>query len=112
MTLDQFTFGDRVNSPDATKLPVRLAVALLKDRNGVINLDLPVTGSLDDPKFSIGKIILKILVNLLEKAATSPFALLGAVFGHGEELSNLEFDYGSSTISPRVSRSSIRSPRP
>ena len=99
VTLDQFTFGDRVNSPDATKLPVRLAVALLKDRNGVINLDLPVTGSLDDPKFSIGRIILKILVNLLEKAATSPFALLGAVFGHGEELSNLEFDYGSSTIS-------------
>ncbi|MGD0662402.1 MAG: DUF748 domain-containing protein [Syntrophorhabdales bacterium] len=98
VTLDQFTFGDRVNSPDATKLPVRLAVSLLKDRNGVIDLDLPVTGSLDDPKFSIGKIILKIIMNLLEKAATSPFALLGAVFGHGQELSNVEFDYGSSTV--------------
>ncbi len=98
VTLDQFTFGERVNSPDATKLPVRLAIALLKDRNGVIDLDLPVTGSLDDPQFSIGKVILKIIVNLLQKAATSPFALLGAVFGHGEELSHVEFDYGSSTV--------------
>ena len=99
VTLDQFTFGDRVNSPDATKLPVRLAVALLKDRNGVIDLDLPVSGSLDDPHFSIGRVILKIIVNLLEKAAASPFALLGAVFGHGEEMSHLEFDYGSSAVS-------------
>jgi uncharacterized protein involved in outer membrane biogenesis len=99
VTLDQFTFGERVSSPDATRLPVRLAVALLKDRSGVIDLDLPVTGSLDDPHFSIGRVILKIIVNLLTKAATSPFALLSAVFGHGEELSNLEFDYGSSAIS-------------
>jgi len=98
VTLDQFTFGERVASPDATKLPVRLAVSLLKDRNGVIDLDLPVAGSLDDPKFSIGRIILKIIVNLLEKAATSPFALLGAVFGHGQELSHVEFDYGSSSL--------------
>ena len=101
VTLDQFTFGERVNSPDATSLPVRLAVALLKDRNGVIDLDLPVTGSLDDPHFSIGRVIIRIIVNLLAKAATSPFALLGAVFGHGEELSYLEFDYGSSAISDR-----------
>jgi hypothetical protein len=99
VTIDQFNFGERVDSPDATKLPVRLAVALLKDRNGTINLDLPVSGSLDDPQFSIGRIILKIIVNLLTKAATSPFALLGAVFGHGEELSYIEFDYGSSAVS-------------
>lgn len=96
--IDQFTFGEKVNSPQATSLPVRLAVALLKDRNGEIKLDLPVTGSLDDPKFSVWKIILKILVNLIAKAATSPFALLGAVFGGGEELSYVEFDYGSTVI--------------
>jgi hypothetical protein len=90
--LDQFTFGGPVESPRATKLPVKLAVALLKDRKGEIHLDLPVTGSLDDPKFSIWGVVWKIIGNLLVKAATSPFALLGAVFGGGEQLSYLEFD--------------------
>lgn len=97
--LDQFTFGDKVESPHATKLPVKLAIALLKDRKGEIKLDLPVRGSLDDPKFSIGKIILQIIINLITKAVTSPFALLGAIFGGGEELSYLEFDYGSFNLS-------------
>ena len=96
--IDQFTFGDKVESPQATKLPVKLAVALLKDRKGEIKLDLPVTGSLDDPKFSVWGVILKILVNLISKAATSPFSLLGAAFGGGEELSYVEFDYGSTAI--------------
>jgi uncharacterized protein involved in outer membrane biogenesis len=97
--LDQFTLGDKVESPDATKLPVRLAIALLKNRKGEIKLDIPVTGYLDDPKFSLGRIILKIIVNLLAKAATSPFALLGAIFGGGgEELSHVDFGYGSSLI--------------
>jgi hypothetical protein len=95
IVLDQFTLGDPVESPKATKLPVKLAIALLKDRQGNINLDIPVSGYINDPKFSIGKIILKILVNLLVKAATSPFALLGAIFGGGgEQLSYVEFDYG------------------
>ncbi len=93
--IDQFTFGDRVESPEATKLPVSLAVALLKNRAGEIELDVPVTGSLDDPKFSVFRIIMKVLMNLLVKAATSPFALLGAIFGGGEEMSYLEFDPGS-----------------
>jgi uncharacterized protein involved in outer membrane biogenesis len=97
--IDQFTFGDKVESPQATKLPVKLAVALLKDRKGEIKLDLPVTGSLDDPKFKIWGIILKILVNLISKAATSPFSLLGALIGGGEELSFVEFDYGGTTLS-------------
>ncbi len=96
--LDQFTFGDKVESPHATKLPVKLAIALLKDRKGEIKLDIPVSGSLDDPKFSVWGIILKIIVNLIAKAATSPFSLLGAIFGGGEELSYLEFDYGVATI--------------
>jgi uncharacterized protein involved in outer membrane biogenesis len=96
--LDQFTLGDTVESPDATKLPVRLAIALLKDRQGKINLDIPVTGEIDDPKFSIFSIVIKILLNLLVKAATSPFALLGAIFGGGEELAFMEFDYGTHVI--------------
>lgn len=100
--LDQLTLGDAVESPDATKLPVKLAIALLKNRKGEIDLDIPVTGNLDDPEFSLGKIIIKVIVNLLVKAATSPFALLGAVFGGGEEMSYVEFSYGSTEISPEA----------
>jgi hypothetical protein len=97
--IDQLTFGEKVESPQATHLPVKLAVALLKDRKGEIKLDLPVTGSLDDPKFSVWHIIVHIFVNLIAKVATSPFALLGAAFGGGgEELSYIEFDYGSTVI--------------
>jgi uncharacterized protein involved in outer membrane biogenesis len=96
--LDQFTLGEKVESPQATRLPVKLAIALLKDRKGEIKLDIPVAGSLDDPKFSVWGIILKILVNLISKAATSPFSLLGAIMGGGEELSFLEFEYGSSMV--------------
>lgn len=97
--IDQFTLGDKVESPGATNLPVKLAIALLKDRKGQIKLDIPVTGSLDDPQFSVWKIIIKVLVNLLAKAATSPFALLGSLFGGGEELGYIEFDYGRDTLS-------------
>ncbi|MBI4382208.1 MAG: DUF748 domain-containing protein, partial [candidate division NC10 bacterium] len=96
--LDQLTLGDTVESPHATKLPVKLAIALLRDRKGEIHLDLPVTGSLDDPQFSVWRVIIQILVNLFAKAATSPFALLGAAFGGGEELGFVEFDYGSAVI--------------
>ncbi|MDP2156919.1 MAG: DUF748 domain-containing protein, partial [Nitrospirota bacterium] len=96
--LNQFTLGSQVDSPDATKLPVKLAIALLKNRRGEIDLDIPVSGQIDDPQFSIGRIIIKILLNLLVKAATSPFALLGSLFGGGEELSYVEFDHGLSNL--------------
>ncbi len=102
--LDQFNFGEKVESPHATKLPVKLAIALLKDRKGEIKLDIPVRGSLDDPKFSIGRIILQIIINLITKAVTSPFALIGAIFGGGEELSYLEFDYGSNLLTENNSK--------
>ncbi len=101
ITLDRFTFGEKVNSPDATHLPVRLAIAILKDRNGQILLDVPVEGSLDDPQFRVRKVIIHTLMNILEKAATSPFSLLGAVFGGGgEELSYQDFAPGSAVLSP------------
>jgi len=96
--IDQLTLGDKVDSPDATKLPVGLAIALLRDRNGQINLDVPVTGSTDDPKFSIGRLVIQVIVNLITKAVTAPFALLGSLFGGGEEMSYVEFDYGLTTI--------------
>lgn len=99
--LNQLTFGEKVESPTATKLPVLLAVALLKDRNGVINVNLPISGSLDSPEFSVGGIILRIIINIITRAVTSPFTLLGAAFGGGSggELSYIEFDYGSTNLS-------------
>ena len=101
ITLDRFTFGEKVESPDATHLPVRLAIALLKDRNGQILLDVPVEGSLDDPKFRVGKVVVHTLLNILAKAATSPFSLLGAlVGGGGEELRYQDFVPGSAILSP------------
>ena len=92
--LDQLTFGDKVDSPEATKLPVNLAVSLLKNGRGEIDINLPISGSLDDPQFSVGGVIVRVIVNLFVKAVTSPFALLGSLFGGGEELSILEFDPG------------------
>jgi hypothetical protein len=98
--LDQLTLGDAVESRDATKLPVRLAIALLKDRKGEIHIDLPLTGSLSDPKFSVWGLVWSVVENLLLKAVTSPFALIGSLVGHGEELSYLEFDEGRAVIGP------------
>lgn len=92
--IDQLTFGDKVESPDATKLPVNLAIALLRNNRGEIELNLPISGSLDDPEFSVGGLIVKVIINLFVKAVTSPFALLGSMFGGGEELSNIEFGPG------------------
>jgi hypothetical protein len=101
ITLDQFTFGEKVESADATHLPVRLAIAILKDRQGKIILDVPIEGNLDDPKFRIGKVVTRAIVNILEKVATSPFSLLGAVFGGGgEELSYQDFAPGTAELSP------------
>lgn len=99
IVLDQLTFGERVESPDATKLPVLLAVALLKDTSGKIDIQLPIAGTLDDPQFSLGGLIVRVIVNLLTKAATAPFALLAAAFGGGEELSQIDFAPGSGTLS-------------
>ena len=97
VVLNQLTFGDKVESKDATKLPVLLAVALLKDRNGVIDVNLPVSGSVNDPQFSVGGIIFKVIINLLTKAITSPFSLL-AGGGGGDDLSLVEFRPGTTQI--------------
>lgn len=98
VVLNQLTFGDKTNSPDATKLPVLLAVALLKDSRGNIDINLPISGSLDDPEFSVGGIVVRVLLNLVVKAVTSPFSLLASAFGGGEELSYVEFAPGSAVL--------------
>ena len=102
--LDQLSFGDPVESAQATTLPVRLAVALLKNSDGVIDLNLPISGSLNDPQFSIGSIVVKVIVNVLSKAVTSPFALLGSIFGGGEEMSNIDFDAGRARLLPEAQK--------
>ncbi|HTY54416.1 MAG TPA: DUF748 domain-containing protein, partial [Candidatus Binataceae bacterium] len=105
ISIDQLTFGDKVENSTAINLPIRLAVALLKDQNGVIDLRLPVSGSLNDPQFSVGGVIWQVLRNLIVKAATSPFTLLAsAVHGiaggsGGADLSYVEFKPGYATLS-------------
>jgi hypothetical protein len=97
--LTKLTLGDSVPSPSATKLPIKLAIALLKDRNGNIDLDLPVRGELDDPEFSISGLVFRMLGNLILEIVTSPFKMLGAMFGGGgEELSYIDFEAGEETI--------------
>jgi hypothetical protein len=97
--MDQFTFGERIDGPDATTLPVRLAVALLRDREGRIDIDLPVRGDLNDPEFSYGRIVLNALVNLITKIVSSPFDMLaGLIGGDGEGLSFVEFEFGSAAL--------------
>lgn len=98
VVVEQLELGDKVDSPDAMHLPIKLAVSLLKDKDGVIDLDLPMTGSLDDPRFRIGPVIWKVFVNLIVKAVTAPFALLGHLFGGGEHMNIVEFPAGSSEL--------------
>ncbi len=89
--IDQFDFGSSVDSPEALHLPVKMAVSLLRNRQGEIDLNLPVSGDLSDPEFSIGGIIVKVFVNLITKAVTSPFALIGSLAGGGADLNLITF---------------------
>jgi len=99
--VEQLELGDKVESPDAVSLPLNLAIAILEDANGVIDLGLPVTGDLDDPKFNYGQLIWKAFVNLITKLATAPFRALGAMFGgDAETLDVIVFDGGSAEILP------------
>jgi hypothetical protein len=100
--VSQLKLGEKVKSPDATKLPVKLAVALLKDRDGNIRLDLPVSGTIDDPQFKLGPIIWKMFVNLLVKIITSPFTLLSSLFGGGPDVQFADFAPGRATLEPEV----------
>jgi len=96
--LDQLTLGDRVESEEAASVPLKLALAILKNRRGEIDIHLPIQGSLDDPQFSLGDIVLGAVMNLITRAVTAPFALLGSMFGDGEELSEISFPPGFASI--------------
>jgi hypothetical protein len=97
IVLNQLSFGDKVDGAPAS-LPVRLAVALLADRQGVIDIDLPVSGSLNDPEFKLGPIIFKLIVNLVVKAVTAPFSLIANAFGSAEDPGVVIFAPGSAAL--------------
>ncbi len=96
--LDQFELGKPVKSKNAIKAPVRLAIALLKDRSGRIDINVPVRGKLDDPEFSYRNAVLKAFVNIIIKAATSPFSLITSIVGTNEKLDRIYFEPGLSIL--------------
>jgi hypothetical protein len=101
VVLDNLTLGDRIDSPDALKLPLELALAILKDSNGRIDLGIPVAGNMNDPSFSYGAVVWKALGNIMTKIVTSPFRALGNLFGvSGDKLEAVEFDAGSDVVLP------------
>jgi hypothetical protein len=99
--IHKLKLGEKIDSKDAADLPLDLAIAILEDSDGVIDLDLPITGSLDDPKFSYGSIVWKAIRNVLGKIVTSPFRALGKLFGGaGDKLEAITFEAGKATITP------------
>ncbi len=96
--IDQLELGEKVDNPDAVSLPLGLAIALLKDSDGKIKLDVPLTGSLEDPQFSIGAIVVDALVNVLTKIVTSPFNAIASLVGSDEDLSTVSFAPGKDAL--------------
>ncbi|MDD5754472.1 MAG: DUF748 domain-containing protein, partial [Methylococcales bacterium] len=99
LLIEQFELGDRIENPHAIDAPFDLAIALLKDMNGIIKLDVPITGSLNDPQFDFGNIIGDALLNVVTKTITSPFQVIASLLGTNEDLSAVQFSPGSSELS-------------
>jgi len=101
LVLDKLELGERVESPSAFNLPLELAIAILKDSDGRIDIGLPVSGSLDDPQFSYGALVWKAIGNLLTRIVTAPFRALANLFGgSSEKLGSIEFDAGADRLQP------------
>jgi hypothetical protein len=96
--VDNLEFGEATGSKDAAPIPIKLGVALLKDRRGVIEVDLPIDGTLDDPQFHIGAIIGNAILNLLSKVIAAPFKAIGAMFGSDDDLAFVDFEPGSAVL--------------
>ena len=113
IVLNQLSFGDQVDGAPAS-LPVKLAVALLADRHGVIDINLPVSGSLNDPQFKLIPIVFKLVGNLILKAITSPFSLLTSAFngGGGSDLSLINFAPGTAELGQDAKQVWTKSSKP
>ncbi|WP_338485444.1 DUF748 domain-containing protein [Pseudomonas trivialis] len=100
VVVEQLQLGEKVDSADAVDLPIRLAIALLKDTNGRISLELPVSGDLNNPQFSVMPIVWQTLRNLVARAATAPFKFIGGLVtgGSSEDLGSVSFAAGSSDL--------------
>jgi hypothetical protein len=99
--LEQFTLGERVEAPNAISLPMDLAIALLTDAEGKIDVAVPVHGNVDSPEFKYGRVIWQALVKLITKAVTAPFRALGGLFGDkSEQMNFIVFDSGSARLLP------------
>ncbi len=102
ITIDQLELGERVDSPDALNLPIKLGVALLKDSEGRIKVQVPVEGNVKDPQFDFAKAIESALTGTIEDASSAPFAAITEVDGFkGEELSMVAFEFGFSELQDR-----------
>jgi outer membrane protein OmpA-like peptidoglycan-associated protein len=99
LRIAQLDFGQRMESEKAISTAVQLAVALLKDRQGEIYLDLPVTGRTDDPHFSVSNLVLELLRNLLKTAEAAPLSLLPSLSGAPEDWNSVGFAPGSTELS-------------
>ena len=99
--ISKLELGDKVESPDAVSLPLDIAISLLKNSDGIIDINLPVSGNIDDPQFAVGPIVWKAFVNLMTKAVTAPFSLLGAMFNFNEdEIKSVKFNALEDEITP------------
>ena len=99
LVIDQFKLGEKIDNPDAVQLPLRLAAVLLKDKDGRININMPVKGNTDDPKFSMGRLLVDVFINLLNKVAASPFTAIGSFLGSNADFSVVSFAAGNAEIS-------------
>ncbi|HSQ70538.1 MAG TPA: DUF748 domain-containing protein, partial [Steroidobacteraceae bacterium] len=105
VVIDRLQWGEATGSKKAVTLPIRLATALLKDANGVIDLDIPVNGTLDDPEFRIAPIVWQIVRNLIVKVVSAPFKFLGSLFAGAEEAKFVDFAPGDATLPPASAQS-------
>ncbi|WP_310601024.1 DUF748 domain-containing protein [Desulfobulbus sp.] len=101
IVIDNLVLGDKVEAPEAGNLPLDLAIALLKDASGRIDIGLPVTGDLNDPHFSLGALVWKMLTNVITKAAAAPFMALGGLLGgNADRFETVAFAPGSHDLAP------------
>jgi hypothetical protein len=101
IVINKIALGDKVEGPDSGSVPLELAIAILQDENGVIDLDVPVAGDLNDPKFDIGAVVTKAIGSFIGRIVTAPFRALGALFGAGAENADVvAFEPGSDAIAP------------